>query len=349
MRVIEARNAQLALPEGLKLLQAHGERRESRAGDVLVHPGPVTTLYQRPRERVMFWPERDANPFFHFYESLWMLAGRNDLAPLSRIVKRMETFSDDGETLHGAYGHRWRVHFGFDQLGHIIQALKDNPEDRRNVLQMWDANVDLGRDGRDVPCNTQVYFSRDGGGALDMTVCCRSNDIIWGAYGANVVHFSMLQEYMAAGIGCEVGRYWQISNNYHAYLETFEPLRGLIDKAQDPFRGTVHCPYSAEEVRLYPLVQTPIENWQRDLQMFMKQGMTLGIRDPFFRKVAAPLMAGYDVYKGVGGPGGVERYENAIETVGLCEATDWSTAAAQWLGRRLENYRRRMDDGVNYD
>ena len=32
---------------------------------------------------------------------------------------------------------------------------------------------------------------------LCMTVCNRSNDMLWGAYGANVVHMSMLQEFVA--------------------------------------------------------------------------------------------------------------------------------------------------------
>ncbi|WP_217469305.1 thymidylate synthase, partial [Staphylococcus aureus] len=77
-----------------------------------------------------------------------MLAGRNDVAFVSGYVARMATFSDDGQTFHGAYGYRWRQHFGFDQLNAVVKALKANPDDRRCVVQMWSAQDDLGREGK---------------------------------------------------------------------------------------------------------------------------------------------------------------------------------------------------------
>ncbi len=80
MNVISVRNVHEALPEALRFLRQTGVPRDSRNGAVLQAPCPVTTVYRRPDERVLFWPERDANPFFHFMESLWMLAGRNDVA-----------------------------------------------------------------------------------------------------------------------------------------------------------------------------------------------------------------------------------------------------------------------------
>ena len=48
----------------------------------------------------------------------------------------------------------------------------------------------------EIPCNTAIYFKvREG--KLNMTVSNRSNDVIWGTFGANVVHMSILQEYVA--------------------------------------------------------------------------------------------------------------------------------------------------------
>jgi hypothetical protein len=50
---------------------------------------------------------RDANPFFHVMETLWMLAGRNDLPWLVRFNKRFASYSDDGgNTQPGAYGYQ---------------------------------------------------------------------------------------------------------------------------------------------------------------------------------------------------------------------------------------------------
>lgn len=350
MHVLNPRNVQMALPMGLDFLRREGVARESRNGPVLVADAPVTTVYDKPLERVIFWPERDANPFFHLMESLWMLAGRNDVAFCTKFVKTMLNFSDDGKTFHGAYGYRWRQHFGFDQLGHVIEALKANPDDRRQVVQMWDAKVDLGRTGKDLPCNTQIFFAINVHGALDMTVLNRSNDMIWGAYGANAVHFSYLQEYVAAGIGIPVGRYYQVSNNFHAYLKTYEPLQELADRAPDPYRVSSECLYSLGQVQPYPLVSTNVKTWQEDLSMFMQDGPIIGFRDPFFRRVASPVWLAHKAYKDGSGEA---RYVDALEVLQQCQASDWRVACSEWIQRRYDAFLikkgKAEDDGPSYE
>ena len=154
MRVVDVRNVHEALVRGMDLLIEDGYSEESRNGKVYRAKTPVTTVYERPAERVLFWHDRDANPFFHFMEGLWMLTGRNDLGFVHYYNKGMEKYSDDGESLHGAYGWRWKDYFTIDQLQIIIQRLSEDPEDRRSVLQMWDPIGDLAREGKDVPCNT---------------------------------------------------------------------------------------------------------------------------------------------------------------------------------------------------
>ncbi len=188
MRTITARNVHQALPEVMHLLRNRGVRN----GPALKVPGPVSICYEKPTERVVFWPEVDADPFFHCLEALWMLAGRNDVAFVAGIVPKMADFSDNGMSLSGAYGHRWRHHFGYDQLRSIAHSLADDRYDPQQVLSMWDANLDMATvKSKDIPCNTQVYFSRADTGNLDMTVTSRSNDAV--VLGANAVHFSMLQ------------------------------------------------------------------------------------------------------------------------------------------------------------
>ena len=114
---------------------------------------------------------------------------------------------------------------------------------------MWDAWEDLDRKGKDVPCNMIATVQRDSEGALDLTVFCRSNDIIWGCYGANAVHFSFLLEYLARRIGCPVGTYHQVSVNWHAYVDTLEKLRNLPRPSYTTRRLS---PYEAGEVLSTP-------------------------------------------------------------------------------------------------
>lgn len=332
MEVIKVRNVHEALPECLHRLENLGQSMNSRNGEVIVFPTPVTTIYEKPNERVMFWEARDCNPFFHLMEALWMLAGRNDVKFVSYYVSRMKEFSDDGKTFNAAYGHRWRKEYSFDQLGHIIAMLKKNPEDRRAVLQIWDANLDLTYNGKDAACNTHAYF-RIIDGKLDMTVCNRSNDIVWGAYGANAVHFSILQEYMAAGIGCEIGRYYQVSNNLHAYTTTLESVKHLADSAADGHKRLFN-PYENFD-SLFPMVSTDIGEWQQDLMMYLEEGVVLGLRDKFFRRVVHPINMAYKAYKENKGE---EKYSIPIEILDNCEAVDWKLACEQWITRRYNKW-----------
>ncbi len=333
MYVLNVRNVNQALPIAIDFIQQVGVPRSSRYGDVLVANQPVTTVYNKPQERVIFWKERDANPFFHFMESLWMLAGRNDVKFLKKYAKRMAEFSDDGITFHAAYGHRWRKHFGFDQLDQIIEMLKENPDDRRQILSIWDANTDhkIQKKGcKDIPCNDMVHFQINTEGELDMSVFNRSNDIIWGCYGANAVQFSVLQEYMASSIGVPLGKYRQISDNWHGYKATLTPLLDLADKTPSPYNPDKWervDPYASETVKPFPLMSTEKKIWDQDLLMFMEGSVEFGYRDPFFRRVAKPIYFAYDAYKENG-------IDAAIEIMQQCMASDWKLACIEWLERR---------------
>lgn len=332
MHVLKVRNVHQALPEVMYLLATQGHNRHSRNGRVRKIPGPVTIEYAKPMERVIFWPERDANPFFHVLEALWMLAGRNDVEFVASIVPMMATFSDDGEILNSAYGHRWRHHFGYDQLLKIAEALANNRDDRRQVLSMWD-HLDLGSDSKDLPCNTHIYFSRTDTGALDMMVTNRSNDAVWGALGANAVHFSMLQEYMAVMIGCSVGKYWQVTNNLHLYLDKHEKfMYSMADKAfpSDQYRNT--CPYESGRVQALRLIPSKaVAKFDADVAMFLDDGMTLGMNDWFVRKIANYMMGAIRVYK----EGKADRVSGALELLyNMPPESDWRLAGEEWLRRR---------------
>lgn len=165
------------------LYGAETVKNSSRNGAVWKFRRPVTLTYERPRERVLFHPVRDANPFFHVFEAVWMLAGRNDLAPVEFYVKRMREFSDNDHTLNGAYGYRWRrakvgtgipgnASYGgttpdhrdeVDQLDILINLLRRSPDTRRTVLAMWNVEDDLCASvepaSKDVCCNLAAAFS----------------------------------------------------------------------------------------------------------------------------------------------------------------------------------------------
>ena len=319
MQTVHARNVNEAYAVGMNMIKKCGVPEPSRYGDVLVMPDPVTTTYTNPTERVLFNAKRDANPFFHFLEGLWMISGRNDVEWITKYNSSFKKFSDDGVTFHGAYGWRWRKHFKVDQLTEIIQILIKNPADRRAYISMWDPDVDLNKEGLDFPCNTGIAF-RINNDALHMTVFNRSNDAIWGAYGANAVHMSMMQEYMAAIIGVDVGNYHQVANNFHAYTE-------VLDKVGIPDPHPMD-PYDMGNVKPYPMVQDRA-TWHIDLMNFMNSPIQKGFyNNEFFYDVAQPIAEAATFFK----QGEIVKALNSCQYI---SAPDWNRACTEWIKRKI--------------
>lgn len=335
------RNAHLAYPDLINALELTGIREQSRNGPVISFPWPVTIQYCNPRERVVMWPERDANPFFHLFESLWMLAGRNDVAFPASILPTFKQFSDDGVYFNGAYGFRWRKYFGHDQLDEIVSMLLKDKTTRRAYLAMWDGANDLGSQSKDIPCNVGIGF-RIVQDRLDMTVHNRSNDLIWGALGANCVHMSMLQEYIASQVGVQVGSYFQQSINLHAYTnaqyDKVKPLRDLIPASV--YDQERYNPY--HDMKPYPILDCEPEIWDQDNSIFLDEGPITGFRSRFFRRVVTPMWQAFWAYKDYENK---NRFADAILILDQCEAHDWRRAAKAWLKRRWEKHTRAQDDG----
>lgn len=349
---LHAESVSAALSNGLGILmQDAAVKEESRNGSVRVWPGPVTTVNRYPLRRVMFSPLRNANPFFHLFESLWMLAGRNDLPIVAQFNQQMMSYSDDGgKTQPAAYGYRWRHHFGYDQLVMLINELRRNPTSRRCVLAMWDGGgtYDPAEDGcvimsdldkaiggsADVPCNTQCYFTiREG--ELHMGVMCRSNDILWGAHGANAVHFSILQEYVAAYVGVGVGTMTQFSWNYHLYDGILKhPIEAVL----------VDLAMTDRYLTMYPIGPTPIFHpdtmgtFEHDLKLFMDMldpakpsmsGFDMELTHDFLKSTALPMWEAWRAWKQLD-------VQAAIDTCSEIEGSDWQIACTEWFQRRMK-------------
>ena len=343
-------------------------RTQSRNGPVMMINEPTLITYTNPRERVLFNGARDANPFLHVYEALWMLAGRNVVAPLAWYAKQFTEYSDDGMKLNDAYGYRWRngPYLGkgvdyprgkADQLVQLVAHLKSNPTSRRAVLTMWNVEDDLLKvdDSKAVCCNLNVMFAlreaivprlsgdlrRDVpvyGKYLDMTVTNRSNDLIWGLLGTNYVAFSFLQEYMATRLGVEVGLYHHFSNNLHCYENTWKPKEWLEDRQQDWYgKGAIR-----EHGLIYhtfPLVRNPVV-FDQEVRLFAEYawgpmarmenaGVAERLSEPFLVDVALPLYLAYSAHKD-------KDYYTALSHLENCVADDWRIAAQNWINRRME-------------
>jgi len=352
MNVLNSVNADHALHQGLNAaIDAYDEQRalvtDSRNGRVLKFTNPVASVYLS-QDITLFNAIRDSNPFFSVFESLWMLAGRNDTKFVTEFVKNMQNYSDDGITLNGAYGHRWRHHFGFDQIQWAVDELTKDPGSRRVNIQMWDPFRDpqlLRTTGSlDVPCNTNLYLELQDG-QLNMLVANRSNDLIWGAYGANLVHFSLFQQYIAQALQCKTGVYTQMSRNAHIYLDN-PVTRRMIVESGDSFMLTDE--YQKEHQRTTAmrqqsqlhmdavLLDNP-EAFDRDLAVLFKTydryGRYWGIayETDFMNNVAEVLGMAHHMHK-------IDNKEYAVDLLDASiknAPNPWLINAKEWIQRRL--------------
>ena len=335
--LIEAVNVNDAYHRARALIRRVGQPLHTRNGPAYRAPHPVVTSYAAPMERVLLDPVRDANPFFHVFEALWILAGRNDVHTLGYFNGRISTYSDNGAFFHGAYGWRLRRAFGVDQLQRAAELLRANPNDRRVVLSIWHPSLDLGTDSKDIPCNDMLKLAVREDTWLDLTVFNRSNDILWGCYGANAVQFAFLLEYMAAAAGLRPGMLHQVSTDWHWYGSL--PEHPGYD-VPDPYRQ-----HDLSWVALLAPGET-VALLDDDIALFwylVTAGRPSEHRDSFatrwMRTVAWPLWQAWLSWKTTW-PDGAPKERRELEArrhAQLCAASDWRWAATAWLDRRRTN------------
>ena len=310
---IRAHDAPTAYHEALGLMRVVAKEESTRNGKVWAIPTPFFLTIRHPTRRVIRCPIRNANPFFHIMETVWMFAGRRDVEWLSKFNRGIEQYADGG-IIHGAYGYRWLRQWG-NQISRIVGQLRADPNSRQTVLTMWDPGSDLELLWRDRPCNTHIYF-RILDDKLHMTVCNRSNDLVWGMFGANVVHMTYLQELVATAIGVELGDYNVFTNNLHFYQNVYpngaEIWNNLIE-------GPNPYPYDSFPIlSYYGLLHTFLE----DCQWFV-MGEWDRIDSPWLKSVAKPMHDAY-LCKTL-----EERRQHAL----LVEDKVWQKAAIEWLER----------------
>jgi len=301
----------------LQLTKKHFVQPEStRNGPALVFQEPVLITHASPHRRVLFDPVRNANPFFHYMEAIWMLAGSYSVPFLAKFSKNIAESSDNGYRFHGAYGYRWRHHFGFDQIESLIFMLNKDPSTRRAVLNMWDPKADMESFSKDIPCNTHVYF-RVQSGALNMTVCNRSNDLVWGMLGANIVHMSLLQEYVANALSLEVGNLHQFTVNLHVYAD-------WVDKWNQEGWSTWYADNPSYKSWRFGPRNLDLEEAERFVEEGIHSNRPYQCR--ILRDNAVPMYDAWETYK-------ADDLPKAIHIAGRIYDDDWRAACIQWLER----------------
>ena len=212
------------------ILCAQKDWDDSRDGKVKEILDFKTTLLN-PYRRVVGGQQRNINVFFLLAEAMWIFCGHKDVSFLTLFNKKMADFSDDGNVFHAPYGFRlrhWGVRSedkfveenmhaaqGYDQVADAVKIFQNNPNSRQVVMMIWNPDLDLGTNSRDIPCN-DVVMMKIRNGKLYTTIQNRSNDLHWGL-PTNVFQFGFLSEIIANVLGITLGTQTHNSQSLHVY------------------------------------------------------------------------------------------------------------------------------------
>jgi thymidylate synthase len=121
----------------------------------------------------------------------------------------------------------------------LIEHLRQDPDSRRAVIELFDNERSLESHSKDTSCACTLQFLIRNG-VLDLIVYMRSNDLVWGL-PYDVFNFTMFQELLSCELHVPLGSYFHVAGSLHLY-HRHEPLarrvlsnpNGLADFTMPP-------------------------------------------------------------------------------------------------------------------
>lgn len=193
------------------------------------------------------------------YELLWFIKGSTNIKYLQENgVRIWNEWADENGELGPVYGHQWRSWPDYDgtsidQLGKVIDEIKNNPNSRRLIVSAW--NVAEVSKMALPPCHTmfQFYVANN---KLSCQLYQRSADIFLGV-PFNIASYALLTMMIAQVCGLEAGDFVHTLGDAHIYLNHLDQVREQIQR------------------KPYPLPQMKINPDVKDINGFKYEDFTL--------------------------------------------------------------------------
>ena len=170
------------------------------------------------------------------YELLWFLKGDTNIKYLNdHGVSIWNEWADENGELGPVYGHQWRSwptpdggHI--DQISHVVNQLKNNPNSRRMIVSAW--NVAEVNNMALPPCHSlfQFYVAE---GKLSCQLYQRSADVFLGV-PFNIASYALLTLMMAQVCNLEPGEFIHTFGDTHLYLNHLEQARLQLSREPRP-------------------------------------------------------------------------------------------------------------------
>lgn len=203
----------------------NGQRKHSRTGvDTLSCFGvhykvPLDQGYPLLTTKRMYWKSM-------LHELIWYLSGEDHIRNLREKTRIWDAWADEDGNLETAYGYFWRRFPSakkdrdgrwhvreVDQIGYVIDKLKNDPDSRRMVVTAWEP----GNATQSLlpPCHYTFTFNVQQG-KLNCHLNQRSADIALGV-PFNIAAYSLLTQMVAQEVGLEPGEFSHFLVDAHIY------------------------------------------------------------------------------------------------------------------------------------
>lgn len=145
----------------------------------------------------------------------WTLDARHDVHSLAYYRRAAHDYSDDGETMCGAFGARL---FGLshkrDQISSIAERLSQDPSSRRTYASIIEPTDNV-TETLEYPCAAGVQvFLRDS--RLHWLTVMRAQQALT-VLPYDMALFSMMQHFFASSLNVAVGNYYHFAGTFHIY------------------------------------------------------------------------------------------------------------------------------------
>ena len=178
------------------------------------------------------------------YEVLWYLSGEDHIRNLRQHTKIWDAWADEQGNLDTAYGRYWRRFpsaqlnpatgdyevIEIDQIGKVVELLKNDPNSRRMVVTAWEPGNAFG--SKLPPCHYSFVFNVQAQ-TLNCHLTQRSGDIAIGI-PFNLAAYSLLTQILAQEAGLDVGYFSHTIVDAHIYVNHIDGLKEQLTREPRP-------------------------------------------------------------------------------------------------------------------
>jgi thymidylate synthase len=187
-------------------------------------------------------------------ELLWIFKDQsNDVKELQKQnVHIWDSWTDENGFIGPAYGYQI---FKYKQIDKLIDALKNNPQDRRMIMDMWNFD-DLPKMILQPCCFLTMWDVTDG--KLNCCLVQRSGDMPLGV-PFNTSQYTALVYMIAQVTNLKVGLFTHIINNAHIYENQIEGMKIQLSRKD--------CDFDAPKIWLNPKIMNFYDFTADDIEL----------------------------------------------------------------------------------